>query len=506
MKETKSKKWTKPMLSKVRKDYTSPTGYTRTYYYHPHKDSTFRRKADAASTAAGMPKIGGRKQIDIPVNKKGHIPERVMIARFLDEKKGGGRIEGTRRTRKRNILVDYAMPANTYNQKSNATYEWYRRPNKYDIKKVDTPDADHYRNLRKTAAANELGRVAIVGGNQKQREKILEHLDRNFTKKEKKHMSGLVVEIGRGRNAAPDAAGYYQRVGTSGRRSTETTRTFKQNGYIKIGQGYVDDSDVTVHETIHHLRRADADRKGALKRTKTYRGKDADLEEAMTESETVARRQGYDSRPMSRAGYWKYTKAARTEKGRDALVARHGEGVRGPHGRQISKYKAAALAENEDRARFTNQPQSAAVGDKDKVHGRLENTGAKGLYAQRRTTKHFRDSHISTLRNKGRAEAIDTFYHYQSPDGKTTMETHVYSPNGRANERELAQTIADRDGDGKGKVVAYHDGKPVTYSKMAGSYASSPRNKAVKAGPGAGWWGEPGRHAEAARKGHRRQH
>ena len=35
MKATKSRKWTKPKLSDVRKDYTSPTGYTRTYYYHP---------------------------------------------------------------------------------------------------------------------------------------------------------------------------------------------------------------------------------------------------------------------------------------------------------------------------------------------------------------------------------------------------------------------------------------------------------------------------------------
>jgi len=499
VKATKSRKWTKPKLSDVRKDYTSPTGYTRTYYYHPHRDPALRRKADRASTKAGMPKTGGRSAIDIPVNKGGRIPEKVMIARFLDEKKGGGRIEGTKRTRKRNILVDYAAPANTYKQSSKATFEWYRRPNKYDIQKIDTPDADHYRNIRKSGGSTELGRVAIVGGTQKQREKVLEHLDRNFTKKEKKHMSGLVVEVSSGGDAAPGAAGYYQRAGHSGaRRSTQSTKAFKQNGYIKIGRDYVDDSDVTVHETIHHLRRVDPDRKGALKNTKTYGGKDIDLEEAMTESETVARRQGYDSRPMVRAGYWKYSQAARTAKGREALEARHGI-------EDISKNKAAAIAENEDRARYTNQPQSAAVGDKGRVHENLENAGAKGVYAKRRTTKHFRDSHISTLRNKGRAEAIDTYYHYESPDGKTTMHTHVYSPDGTANERELAKTIADRDGKGKGKVVAYHDGKAVTYSKMAGSYASAPASRRSN-GPGPGWHGESRRHAVAARLGHRRRH
>ena len=74
MKATKSKKWTKPKLSDVRRDRTSPTGYTRTYYYHPHRDPALRRKADRASTKAGVPKIGGRSAIDIPVNKGGAHP------------------------------------------------------------------------------------------------------------------------------------------------------------------------------------------------------------------------------------------------------------------------------------------------------------------------------------------------------------------------------------------------------------------------------------------------
>ena len=38
-----------------------------------------------------------------------------------------------------------------------------------------------------------------------------------------------------------------------------------------------------------------------------------------------------------------------------------------------------------------------------------------------------------------------------------------------------------------------------------GSYMSSPASRRSSNGPGAGWWGEPGRHAEAARLGHRRR-
>ena len=313
-------------------------------------------------------------------------------------------------------------------------------------------------------------------------------------------MSGLVVEVSNGGDAAPVAAGYYQQAGHSGHsRSTQSTKAFKQNGYIKIGRDYVDDSDVTVHETIHHLRRVDPDRKGAMKNTKTYGGRDIDLEEAMTESETIARRQGYDATPETRPGYWRYTKTVRSPKAQRELEARHETGT------QVTRGYAAALAQNEDRARFTNQPRSAALGDENRVQENLENAGTKGVYAKRRTTKHFKGSHISTLSNKGRAEAIDTYYHYESPDGKTTMHTHVYSPDGTANERELAKTIADRDGKGKGKVVAYHDGKAVTYSKMAGGYASSPASRRSN-GPGPGWHGESRRHAVAARLGHRRRH
>ena len=60
----------------------------------PTGDPALRRKADRASTKAGMPKTGGRSAIDIPVNKGGRIPEKVMIAGSSMRKREAAGLKG----------------------------------------------------------------------------------------------------------------------------------------------------------------------------------------------------------------------------------------------------------------------------------------------------------------------------------------------------------------------------------------------------------------------------
>jgi hypothetical protein len=188
----------------------------------------------------------------------------------------------------------------------------------------------------------------------------------------------------------------------------------------------VKNSDVIIHEAIHALRQFDADRDPRLKHVKHYWGKDADLEESLTDGETTGRQRPFE-RTNYHSGYYHFLKIPLPDSKTGAL-------------------KAAGEMVTEDRVTITGEVQK----------------GLKGKRVQKAIVLKYPMTNIAHLKLKGPAEAIDTYREVERslPGKEKPVTTHVqmYKPDAH----EGTDRAQDKDlmAETPGKITQWEDGSP----------------------------------------------
>jgi len=347
----------------------------------------------------------GYYEFEVPTDKSGKIPERVAAARLLDT------FDGDREKHHRSVFLDVGINAEKrWDQMDKAnTYRWFVHPNESDIKFTD----DKNTKILEILKQNKSGRrfILLSGGTEQQRDAVGQSIEKNFTVAEKRIIAGNLITIG---HTPPGVAGYY---------SQQTDRYHNPVGCAEIrintSCASENDSSVVIHECIHLLRDHDVKRDPHLRAVKNYRGRDADLEESMTEAETVSR-----ERPMhkheSGTGYYQHIKSK--DKSASGLIL---------DDRVVINASALKKSKYNDLT-----PE-----EKKKVLIR----GKKGKTSQKAVLKHYPKTNISKLKNKGNAEAIDSYYKLENRKGQpdaNDVDVHVqtYAPEGNISQERKEDT------------------------------------------------------------------
>jgi len=306
------------------------------------------------------------------------------------------------------------------------TDTWFRGAfNRTDVEGIDTFDPG-------TGAAQRRRETAGTKEQRKQLMEMVEEVEKEgFTAHERKIMDDVKFKVGAGH-----ALGVHRSTGhpNSPREiGLRPSLIQPKKPKDKAGRNARDQGKETLtHEMVHDLRLVDKDRP-LSQRSTVYRGKaDRDLEESMTELESVGRR-----KTMRGQGYYSFLKT-------------------GP------KFDTNI---REDKARVTGDKQGRRV--------------IRGKQAYRKTGKAYPKSHISRLDNKKKAELVDIFMDVDKK-GHDTEHVHIYNPAiiheaKRANglEKKIAKSLAAEAGPGA-KVTEFHDGKPEVL------VAGSPKKKKAK--------------------------
>jgi hypothetical protein len=366
----------------------------------------------------------------IPTNKAGQVLEEAMVERLLDVE------YGDRDFRERNVMVDIGVDAEkmvTPKDLANS-YRWYIHPNESDVKNIDDANSKIVEIVKKHKGKAPT-RAIITGGTEKDRQTVVNTLRDSFTAKERKYLTHCIIRIG---NMPLGVAGSFQ--GNSDAQG-------KPIGipYINIGSAYADKADVVTHEAIHALREFDQSRDTKLTAVKAYVGRDADLEESLTEAETVTREKPFD-KPEIGTGYYHHIKIP--SKGYQEM-------------------------EVEDRI--------TVVGADD-----YKNKNKKGKRAQKTVLMKYPMMNISKLKIKGEAEAIDSYYNVEDRVKGQRTKVHVYAPKATKQGKVDKELKDDTPGakvirwdDGKAKVI--QDGSQVIGNKKA---SKAIVRKTVKTGDG----------------------
>ena len=362
----------------------------------------------------------------IPTDKKGSISQINMAERLLDTD------TGDRHGQPRNVMIDVGIDSLQIHKETDRekVYRWWIYPNETDVSRIDDS---------KTMIAEILGKgqkwgrakVLIVGGTDAQRTKIADDLTNNFTVREKQIINNCLIEI------VPDNrsyAGCFQG-------HTDSSGNIQGTPKIAVTNSSVNNSDVVIHEAIHALRQFDANRDPRLKAVKHYWGKDADLEESLTDGETTGRQRPWARGINYRSGYYHHLKIPNKTSGQ--LVT-------------------------EDRVTIT--------GDVDK--------GLKGKRVQKAIILKYPMTNIAHLKIKGNAEAIDTYREVERslPATGKAVTTHVqmYKPDAtQATDRAQDQTLKEET---PGKITQWEDGKRelVRASKQSSTFRRTMPGKTGK--------------------------
>ncbi len=368
--------------------------------YPPYKE-----KFQACHTQTVIMKTpDGFYQFDVPTDASGMMNERVIAARILDV------ADGDREGRIRSVFMDVGITADTNTdakdkEKRDEVYRWYLHPNESDIKNMDDENSKISEILKETKTGKRS--ILISGGTKEQRDAIAKTIEQNFTVAEKKLIAGNLITIG---NTPSGIAGYY---------SQHTDSYQKPIGVaeIRVGSEYANEKggDVVIHEAIHLLRDHDASRDPHLRATKKYYGRDADLEESLTEAETVGRQKPL-TKHITQTGYYRY----------------------------VMKDKDTGQVIIDDRIIVTTP--------KDKTQ--FISSGKKGKSVQRAVLTHYPNMAISKLKNKGDSEAIDSYYHIENRKGHVEVQTYAPGQTAKGEKQE------DKRMKASGRVVKkWNDGK-----------------------------------------------
>lgn len=221
-------------------------------------------------------RIGRGGSVEIPIDKKGNVPESAIAAHFLNTTKGD------RNGRQRNTTIDQGTNAKVVIKpdkngmfKPEDIAKWWEHPNEYDIEGIDTVGADPFRVIgvsRKSSAAHHK-KIAVFAPTDGDLAQIRKSLDNAFTVRELKSMveeRGLTIEVD------PDIKdlGYYD----------------YSNDIIKLHLSSIR-SGTTIHEAVHRLRETDKTRNSTAAKTRIpiFTNEDRNLEEAATTAETFIR-------------------------------------------------------------------------------------------------------------------------------------------------------------------------------------------------------------------------
>ncbi len=345
----------------------------------------------------------------VPTDKHGRIPPGLAAERLIDE------MDGSRKKNHRSSAVDFAITANVRSSLVSKeaknrlnTYKWWLYPNETDVKGMDVAESDLREILPKSKGNKRKRHIIISGGSKEQRLSIASAVSNAFTVKEKQILAGTLIKV---EPTPPRVAGYYLQ-------SRDAYGKPRGAPMIVISPKFANERDlVAVHECIHMLREHDSSRKGALTHTKTYRGRDKDLEESMTEAETRSRQKPFI--PGRGAGYYQYVQ---------------GRGL-----------KSDAKLETEDRI---------VINTIDLEKHKLETRNKRGKRAQSAVRKNFPKTNLARVKIEGDAEAVDSFYTAERKDG-VKVNIHTRQVKGgkaadlieqKALKKEFAKVSEWRDG------------------------------------------------------------
>lgn len=394
LKKVGGKKINKRIIRTIDKMEGSPTGYEMSIFdkqtgnYHSH----------------------------IIVNKDGSIPDRQAILRLMDVESGG-----KDPFHDRNLMVDLSESANLiYGKHDKGNWKWYLHPNTSDLKDIDTSFSKYsesLKGLKKGARKSQKG-IIILARNPEQEKEMRENIGKSFTQKEQKEMGLLFISVGK---TSSGSAGEYWSSSTPSQ--------------IMIDPKYLS-SHVLIHEMTHHHRKVGSNRTGALKFVPKYQGKDRDLEESMTEAETVTREKPFDETKI-RAGYYQ------------ALEKDHDK---------------RSILQIEDRKKLTGYQESKLgkldrdnkiILNTDKNIDKLSKKAMRGKRAITRTRKIYPETNISKLKIKGKHEAIDTFHQYEQNGNK--LKVQAYNPDMKKVKRPGSKSFTSKKID----KFEWQDGKKV---------------------------------------------
>ncbi len=152
----------------------------------------------------------------------------------------------------------------------------------------------------------------------------------------------------------------------------------------------------------------------------SYKGRDRDLEESMTEAETRSRQKPFI--PGRGAGYYQYVQ---------------GRGS-----------KSDAELETEDRI---------LINTIDLEKHKLETRNKRGKRAQSAVRKNFPKTNLARVRMKGDAEAVDSFYTAEREDG-VKVNIHTRQMNGGKAADQIEQNVLEKE---FARVSEWRDGRKV---------------------------------------------
>ena len=438
-------------------------------------------------------KSGRRKRdkpilASIPIDGQGNIRRDQAIYRLMDVD------QGDRKGKTRNAFVDIGIRAGTVApQKAQSDAElalqflWWMHPNESDLRKIDTPGSTL------TVRPQGKGRQAAVAiiGTEKERKAVQAILNRNFTNAERRLMNGLLIEIGN--TGWSGAAGTYQNA-KIGNRSFDKIVVGKKwlfHEPDKHGPRAGDDiyDETLTHELVHHLRYRDPRRQDVMTRRAAAFGsvEDRDLEETMTDAETLTRMRIAPNR--KRAGYYPFIRPRKdlpTEQGQLQVhdkqllmgVVKNGKPKIRPSAMSMEIYYERELANPGADSPYVEPGQRekslAAAGfsrsradashkpDRHRTVHRMFD-GRRGVNAIKAVDRTYPNLAISKARIHGKSEAVDTYMRYkgETQEGvKATVDTHIFSPRADITP-EAARSLATTFPLEKGKLTEFRDGKQV---------------------------------------------
>ena len=319
--------------------------------------------------------------------KNGAIPEKQAILRLMDVESGGDH-------GRRNLLRDLSETAILkFDKNDPKAWKWYLKPNKSDLIKVDTTEQEFMKSIEglKTKGEKKSQRgIVILARSKEEEEDLRKRISKSFTQKEQKEMGLVFVNVAK----------------TSSRGSAGEYWYTANPPQIFIDPNYVT-SHVLTHELTHHHRAVSPQRKGALAHIGEYEGKDRDLEEAITEAESMTREKPFDA-PTSGAGYYGGIDKPKIEQARSQMKDR----------KILTKYSEKKHGELE---KFDSQIKST----KENIE-KMSKKNIIGVRAIKTVKKDFPKTDISKLKIKGKTEAVDTFWQYEK--GEEKAKIHVYNP------------------------------------------------------------------------------
>tara|TARA_A100001037_G_C15149411_1_gene638223 strand:- start:1710 stop:3677 length:1968 start_codon:yes stop_codon:yes gene_type:complete len=423
-----------------------------------------------------------------------------------------------------------------YDKLSNL-YSWVRRPNLYDADLIDTSDSKfrpEAKSVLKAIVSGSPEDVAtfrkIIAKNFTQREQRL--LNRAIVKLGDTRSATVA---GTYRNAEKFGVEkdvltidpnflYTVRPNKNTKESDLVKRKDRENSWTKSGKFPIDE-DTATHEFIHMLRERDKDRKGVHKAPPDIKGDDGDLEESMTDTETNTRTTNNPT--VYSAGYHHHsaklpkpakenkldinTKSNEDKKLYDKLILKkHSNKINLNNKDYFLPKKSDKYATDKDDFKTfrslisydiqygidnkTSKPEVKKVW-KEKLNKFTKKTGItkkdiqdsvkkllksnKGKRAIKVTEKAFPSTFLSSLRkHKKRGELVDTFFEYQTKDGKTRIETQIYSPKGNLSKKDAIE-IASL-GRTSGKLIEEEDGKKLTKNLLKEIRLKKPEPKISK--------------------------